>query len=609
MTATTLAPTAPAADQPATPAPRDRWERPALAVLLLGTALLYLWDLGASGYANTFYAQAVQAGTQSWKAMVFGSLDAGNVITVDKPAMSLWPMEIAGRIFGFSSWSMLVPQALEGVATVALVHATVKRLTGRWVFGLLAGAATALTPVAVLMFRFNNPDAMLVLLLTAAAYSVVRALQAGSGRWLAIAGFLIGLGFITKSGQALLVVPALAATYLLAAPVTFWARIRQLLLAGVAMVAGAGWWIALVTMWPGDKPYIGGSTDGTELQLAFGYNGLGRLFGNSAGNGGGNGGGMTGNAGFGGATGLGRLFRSDMATEISWLLPTALLALAVGLVVGRRAPRTDLRRAGLVLLGGGMLTTGFVFSEMKGTIHPYYTIALAPLIAGTMALTASLLWEQRATWTARIAAAVLLETTVLWDLHLLGSWQPGVKALVLVASIVAVTAMLWGSALKQLAVVGLVAAVIGGLGASTAFAISTASHPHTGSIPSSGPSTSSMGGGFGDSGTTTSTALVTLLQATTTRWAAAASGSQASATLALASGKAVIAIGGFNGGDAAPTLAQFQGYVKSGQISYYVSGGGMGGGGRGGDSSIATWVAANYTASTVGGATVYDLRG
>ena len=615
MTALTTAP--PALPEPPLPARRRvGWERPALALLLLGTAVLYLWDLGASGYANTFYAQAVQAGTQSWKAMLFGSLDAGNAITVDKPAFFLWPMEITARIFGFGSWSMLVPQALEGVATVALAHAAVRRLTGSAAWGLAAGAMLALTPVAVLMFRFDNPDAMLVLLLTAAAYAVVRALESASARWLSAAGFLVGLGFITKMGQALLVVPALGLAYLVAAPTGLLSRVRHLLLSLVAMVVGAGWWIALVTYWPGSKPWIGGSTDGTELDLAFGYNGLGRLFGNGQGNGGGPGGGPGGNGpggngGFGGATGLGRLFRSDMATEASWLLPGALLALALGLYLSWGRPRTDRHRAGLILFGGALLVTGLVFSEMKGVIHPYYLVALAPLMAGVLAVTGSLVWQQRSSVVARAGAAVVLETTALWDVHLLGSWQPAVKALVVLASTAGVTVLLWGPKARQVAVVGLLAAVLAGLGGSAAYAVSTASHPHTGSIPSSGPSVSAIGGPGQE--TTANSELVALLKATTTTWAAATNGSQSSAPLQLRSGRAVMAIGGFNGGDAAPTLAQFQQWVSEGRISYYVSGGqgGFGGGpgGRGGGgSAIAAWVAAHYTATTVGGSTVYDLR-
>ncbi|MDQ1496251.1 MAG: hypothetical protein QOG69_2734, partial [Actinomycetota bacterium] len=170
-----------------------RWVRPALLALLVSTGVLYIWGLGASGWANSFYSAAVQAGSQSWKAFFFGSSDAANFITVDKPPASLWVMELSARMFGVNAWSILVPQALEGVATVAILYATVRR----WftpAAGLLAGAVAALTPVAVLMFRFNNPDALLVLLLTTAAYAVTRALEGASTRWLVLSGSLVGFG-------------------------------------------------------------------------------------------------------------------------------------------------------------------------------------------------------------------------------------------------------------------------------------------------------------------------------------------------------------------------------------------------------------------------------
>src|SRR3984893_397442 len=166
-----------------------RWARPALLALLGGTALLYLWGLGASGWANSFYPAAVQAGTKSWKAFFFGSSDAANFITVDKPPAALWVMELSARPFGVNAWSILVPQALEGVAAVGLLYAGVRRWFGAGA-GLLAGAVLAVTAVAALMFRFNNPDALLVLTLTAAAYAMVRALEAGSTLWLVAAGTL-----------------------------------------------------------------------------------------------------------------------------------------------------------------------------------------------------------------------------------------------------------------------------------------------------------------------------------------------------------------------------------------------------------------------------------
>ena len=171
------------------------WVRPALIALLLLTAVAYLWNLGASGDANSFYAAAVQAGTKSWKAFFFGSLDSSSFITTDKPPASIWVMALSGRIFGFSSWSMLVPQALEGVASVALLYAAIRRWFGP-AAGIAAGAILAITPVAALMFRFNNPDALLVLLLVGSAYTMTRALEHGTLRWIVATGALVGFGFL-----------------------------------------------------------------------------------------------------------------------------------------------------------------------------------------------------------------------------------------------------------------------------------------------------------------------------------------------------------------------------------------------------------------------------
>ncbi|HZE05964.1 MAG TPA: glycosyltransferase family 39 protein, partial [Solirubrobacteraceae bacterium] len=260
---------------------RAAWPRLALAALLTLTAAAYIYDLGASGYANSFYAAAVQAGTKSWKAFFFGSLDSSSFITVDKPPASLWVMALSGRIFGFSSWSMLVPQALEGVAAVALLYAAVKRWFGAGT-GLAAGALLAVTPVAALMFRFNNPDALLVALLVAAAYCLTRALERGGTRWVLAAGTMIGLAFLAKMLQAFVVLPGFALVYLIAAPTPLRRRVGQMLAGGLAVVASAGWWVTVVALWPAaSRPMIDGSPDNSIINLIFGYNGLGRVFGSS----------------------------------------------------------------------------------------------------------------------------------------------------------------------------------------------------------------------------------------------------------------------------------------------------------------------------------------
>ncbi|MGD0069804.1 MAG: glycosyltransferase family 39 protein, partial [Streptosporangiaceae bacterium] len=684
------------------PAGQPAWARPALLGLLALTAVLYLWDLSASGYANSFYAAAVQAGTKSWKAFFFGSLDSGNSITVDKPPASLWVMEISGRIFGFNSWSLLVPQALEGVAAVGLLYSTVRRVASSTA-GLAAGAALALTPAAVLMFRFDNPDALLTLCLVTGAYAVTRALAAGRTRWLVLAGSVIGLAFLTKMLQGFLVLPAFALAYLVAGPVSLPRRIGQVLAGTAAVLVAAGWWVLVVTLWPAaDRPYIGGSTNNSILDLVFGYNGLGRILGGSGNGGGGGSGGASGSS-FGGATGLSRLFSSEMGNEISWLLPAALVGFVALLWFTRRAPRTDRLRAAALLWGGWLLVTGLVFSYMQGTIHPYYTVALAPAIAALVALAGHAAWARRATVAGRLTCVALVLAAGLWSFVLLGrtsSWQPELRWIVLVLTLTAAIGLAVPIrprlAVRALLAGGLAAALIG----TAAFGVATAASPHTGSIPSVGPAAAATSGGgpgtggglpsgrtggaasaagsasrsgtgtsapggtakagsakagsaptasvpngsapggsaktgslpsgsapagsrtggptaggtgggmtAGGGGAATSTALTDALKATSSRWAAAVVGDQSAATLELASGKAVISIGGWSGTDPSPTLAQFERYVATGQVRYLIASGGtaMGGGSAGVAAQITKWVEAHYKKITIGGQTVYDL--
>ncbi|MCW3033972.1 MAG: glycosyl transferase, partial [Solirubrobacterales bacterium] len=480
------------APQPSGPS----WARPALLALLALTALAYVWDLSASGYANSFYAAAVQAGTKSWKAMFFGSLDSSSFITVDKPPASLWVMALSGRIFGFSSWSMLLPQALEGVAAVALLHAAVKRWFGA-AAGLIAGTVFALTPVAALMFRFNNPDALLVLMLVAAAYCLVRALEAGSTRWIVAVGTMLGIAFLAKMMQAFLVVPAFAGVYLLAAPVTLRRRLGQLLAGGLALLVSAGWWVAIVALWPpGSRPYIDGSPDNSILNLITGYNGFGRIVGASGPGGGG--------VNFSGATGPLRLFDSLMGGQASWLLPAALIGLLGGLWARRGTPRTDRPRAALLLWGGWLLVTAAVFSFAGGVIHTYYTVALAPAIAALVGIGACLAWRHRGNVAVRLAVAVALAATALWAHALLGrtpSFEPWLSAAILPVGLLAAAGLLFAPQLgRRLAVATVVLAAFAALAGPTAYAIDTIVTPKSGSTVSAGPAVAGAGGRMGPGG-------------------------------------------------------------------------------------------------------------
>jgi 4-amino-4-deoxy-L-arabinose transferase-like glycosyltransferase len=605
---------------------RSTWHRPALAVLLLGTAVLYLWGLGASGWANAFYSAAAQAGSESWKALFFGSSDAANAITVDKTPAALWVMSLSARVFGVNAWSILVPQALMGVGSVWLLHATVKRTSGP-AAGLVAGLVLALTPAAALMFRFNNPDALLVLLLVAGAYCVVRACEKASPRWLALAGVAVGFGFLAKMLQAFLVLPAFALAYLVAAPVSLGKRLLHLLGALGATLLAAGWYLVVVALWPAaSRPFIGGSQSNSLWELVFGYNGFGRITGDEVGS-------VGGGAGRGwGSTGLTRLFGSEMAGGIAWLIPAALLALLAGLWFTRRAPRTDRSRAALLLWGGWLLVTALTFSYMGGIIHPYYTVALAPAIAALVGTAAVQLWRLRSNPAAAgvLSGGVALTAVTTYLLLSGSSWQPWLAPFVLVGGLLAAVGVFFAAHLTRwaaatVAVLGLVV-LLSGTGAYT---LATAATTHSGAIPSAGPSSGSgfgggPGGGRGGFGggrgggpgsllstTLPGASLTALLQQDASKytWTAATVLSNAAAGYQLASGAPVMAVGGFNGTDPYPTLDQFKQYVASGQIHYFLGDGMTMQGSSGSDAAqaIAEWVAATYQSTTVDGVTVYDL--
>jgi 4-amino-4-deoxy-L-arabinose transferase-like glycosyltransferase len=631
MTITSDAPDVrpPVAVEPQEPTDRPRWVTPSYLGLLIATAVLYLWGLGSSGWANNYYAAAAQAGTENWKAWLFGSLDAGNSITVDKPPAAMWVMGLSGRLFGFDAFTMLLPQALMGVGAVAVLYAAVRRCGGP-AAALIAGSVLALTPVAALMFRFNNPDALLVLLLVAAAYCMVRATEKASTRWIALAGCVIGFAFLTKLLQAFLPVPGFALAFLVAAPVGLWQRIKKLLVGAGALIVSAGWYLALVELWPADsRPYIGGSTDNSLLQLALGYNGIQRVVGRDAGSGGGHmgegpGGGA--NLFFGGQSGIGRLFGQSMGTEASWLLPAALIGLVAGLWFTRRTARTGQVRASLLLWGGWLLVTGAVFSFMDGTIHPYYTVALAPAIAALIGISVPELWRGRQFLLPRVVLAVVSATTGIWAFILLDrtpDWLPALRWVVLAGSVIVASMLVVGvHRMHRGAAVLAACAILFGVGASAAYTVETVATAHNGPMTTSGPAREAAPGGPGGSGPggwgpggpggmeSDNPALASLVAGADNRWAAASVGSFTASSLELKTGASVMALGGFTGSDNSPTLAQFQAYVADREIRYFIAGGEHGGPPRGRSgpaSDITEWVKQNFTPIDVGGTTVYDL--
>ncbi|TCP50048.1 4-amino-4-deoxy-L-arabinose transferase-like glycosyltransferase [Tamaricihabitans halophyticus] len=588
--------------------------RLALIVLLAATALLYLVGLDASGWANAYYSAAAQAASESWLALLFGSTDAANAITVDKPPAALWLMGLATRLFGVSSFVILLPQALLGVASVGMLYVTVARYVGRRA-GLLAGVVLALTPVATLIFRFNNPDALLVLLLIIAAYCVSRAVETASVRWLVLAGVLLGTAFLTKMLQAFLVVPGFALVYLLAAPTTVARRIGQLLAAGAAVIAAAGWYVLLVELWPAEqRPYIGGSQTNSFIELIVGYNGFGRITGDEVGS--------LGGGGFGSDPGPLRLFGTEFGGQIAWLLPAALLAFGIGLWLTRGAPRTDRTRASLLLWGGWLVSTALVFSVMNGIMHAYYMVALAPAIAALTGIGGALCWPRRddpvvsgvlagvVAWTG-VTGYVLLERA--------GTALAWLGPIVLFGCLCTATLLLVAPRrTRGIAVLTSTALLLAPLG----FSVATAASPQSGALPSAGPGRAQGDAGAGNRARGGGAAgmlhapepgerLVSMLRAAeaTSTWVAATVGSNSAAGYQLATGAPVLALGGFNGTDPAPTLAEFQRYVAEGQVRYFIGSGVdlTPNGGSDAANQIAGWVADNFASTTVDGVDVYEL--
>ena len=601
--------------------------------------LLYCWDLARVGMGNTFYAAAVKSGTESWKAFFFGSLDPGSFITVDKPPAALWVMELSGRIFGFSAWSMLLPEALAGLATVMVLYHLVRRWFGEPA-AVFASLALALTPVAVVIFRYNDPDALLTLLLVLAAWACWRAVETGRTVGLVLSGALVGLAFLTKTLDAFIVVPAIGVAYLWCGPPHLARRLGQLGWAALALLVSSGWWVATVELWPKSaRPYIGGSTDNSELNLIFGYNGFSRIFGSSGGAGAAGGATSGGSSAFGGGEGLLRMFDSELGGQISWLLPVALAGLVAGLWLTRRHRRSDTQRAGFVLWGGTLLMYLAVYDYAKGIFHPYYAVVMAPAVAALAGAGAVALWrlgQQSLRWAWALPAAIM--GTALWADTLLArtggydswvgptvvvtgaasalvlflclAWPRVPRWFALAAGTVAAASLLAGPAAYSLTTLGTTTNGIatagptssaagigggpggqaggpsGGTGASGApVSPRTGAPPGGGAGASGAPSGARAGAAFGGGGgaATVDTSLVRYLEQHqgSATYLVAVNGSQAAAPFILDSGKAVIAMGGFGGTDPAPTLSQFEHLVATGKVHYvYVSSGAGGGGGR-----------------------------
>jgi 4-amino-4-deoxy-L-arabinose transferase-like glycosyltransferase len=526
------------------------WARPALLGIAAAATVLYAWNITRAGYAP-FYSVAVKSMSESWKAFFYGAFDPKATVTIDKLAGSFLPQALSARVFGFSAWSLALPQVIEGVISVLVMYRVVRRWAGASA-GLLAAGIFTLTPIAASMFGHSMEDGALTMCLVLAADAYQRAVLEARLRSLVMAGVWVGLGFQAKMLQAWMVLPALAIAYLVAAPTGLRRRLWQLCVAGVVMLAMSLSWIALYTFTPAsDRPYIDGSTNNSAVAMVFGYNGLERFGitvngavtsgpgvtttgsgtsrpnaaksieqadsgtsgpanGEAAAGAAGRTGPPTsvGGGGAGGGFGSGwtKLLGSEYGPEIGWLYPLAVLALVFGLAWTRRAKRDDQVRAGFVLWGAWLLTYGLIFSKMSSIPHTAYVASLAPPLAALPAAGIVMFWRafRAGGWRAwalpAAAAAELAWALFLW--HYYPGFLPWARDAAAIAGaaaiVVMVAALLSRRPLGRLVTAALTVGAAAMIAAPGAWAASVLDNAYGGSSfnASAGPA-----GGFGGAGT------------------------------------------------------------------------------------------------------------
>lgn len=615
----------------------SRWVPIASFVVVVGLAFsLNAWNLGDNSYGNTYYAAAVRSMTASWKNFFFGSFDPGGFITVDKPPVFLWIGALSARIFGYSAWSLLLPGAIAGAATVGLVWLIVRRYFGT-AAATLSGFVLALTPISVAVDRLNLPEPFLILALVGAAGAIMLSLERRRWWiWTIVAGVLVGIAFNTKMLAGWIPGPAFALALVIGDGNTWRLAVRRVVLRlsllAVITFAVSLSWMLVVDAWPASsRPYVGGSTDNSVQNLALDYNGLGRVDGTTGQPGGRAGtppraqaptqnrtapqqngntipgrtqpgqGGNPAPGGFGpggsqpaangrgaggiiaGTPGFLRMLDDANGSQIAWFLPFALLGSVLCLWEWRK---DRLRRSATVLALGWVLLFAGVFSYAQGIYHSYYTSAIAPgiaILAGMTAAAAANMVKRNWLWTLPIlgiaAATLAVQLTISGRFP---TFQQGVRPIA-IGTVVIAGAVLALFALRRLRPMPGLAMVVGGLLLiPSAWSSYEVLHPSLNTtLPQAGPRQGISGQSFGssafDNGTTQ---LATWLQAHRTansRWDLAVSSAQNASTLIANDQLSVMAIGGFSGNDPTITASQFADLVDKGEIKYVLTSGGPGG--------------------------------
>ena len=594
------------------------WHRAALAAILGLASALDLVRLDRNGWANAYYSAAVRSMLSSWHNFLFASFDPGGLVSVDKPPLALWVEAASAKLFGYSGVAILLPEALAGIAAVWLLYLLVARHFGR-IAGLVAALALAVSPVSVAVNRDNNPDALFVFLLVAATWAGLRAVESGRLRWLVGCAVLVGLAFNTKMLAAGIVVPGLALAYLFFAQTSLRARLGHLAVAGGVLAAVSAAWIVAVDLTPAaDRPYVGSTTDNSALSLALGYNGLGRVTGQTGGTS--FGGGGLGGA-FSGTPGFFRLLNDALGDQGAWLFPLAIVGAASAAIWAVRRRRAQL--GPLVALGGWFLAGALVFSYSSGIIHTYYLSALAPVtsaLAGIGVVSLARDARRAGPWAALPLLAVVFTAWLQVALLHRSDYLPWLSGIVVAAAVAAGIALVALAVFPEwrlrgrVAAAALVVATAGFLAAPAAWSESTQKAAVNGVFPGAGPNylggNSGRGGFRGTSADVDAALAYVEAHGAASRFALIVSSEQEAAPYVIA-GKPVSSLGGFTGRETVLTNAYLASLLRSGEARYFLLGGGGGFGPGGAANAASTTISSICTAvPNVGsGATLYDCAG
>lgn len=630
------------------------WSRLALGGVMLVSLFMNFFQLGQNGFGNLYYASGVRSMLDSWHTFFFVSYDPAGFVTIDKPPLGFWLQTLSAKIFGFTPFSVFLPQAIAGVLAVLVLYHLVQRHFGRWA-GVLAALALAVSPISVVTNRNNTIDSTLALVLLLGAWAVMKAAETGRLRWLLVCAMLLGLGFNIKMLEAYLVVPAFGLLYLLASPRRLWTRIWHLALATLLLLVISLSWVVAVDLTPASqRPYVGSTQDNSELSLAIGYNGINRLLGqlgggarpnnaggtNNAANPGGTGNGAPpagafagspngngappagfdgrggpGGGGPGGGFGTGtagplRLFIEPLGGQIGWLLPLAILGMLALAWQRRPRLRENRQQQSLVLWGTWLLTMGIFFS-VAGFFHPYYLTEMAPAIAALFGIGLVVMWRdyRREGWRSwllplALIATVVEQVVILNNYPTWGRWMIPVLVVGCVLAVGALLAHRLAPMLKLRALrprvllpmvsLGVLVLLVG----PTVWAGIPVIQNTVAQLPIAGPSQDGSfggGGGFGGGNTNMNSKLISYLEANqgNATYLVATASSNSADEIILATNKPVMALGGFSGSDPILTSSQLAALVANGTVRFFLLGGGFGGGGG---SSLSNWVTQHCTA-------------